>query len=189
MNTDVVAGVSDRDTDTLLVLFNTDVGRKYLIERRGLDAGFVARLANLGLSSLCNMLAAIKVARHLDLDVDDVILTTATDGAAMYGSEIAKVQARDFGSRFDAVSAGETWGQVLASAKTDEIRELTHVERKRIFNLGYFTWVEQQGVPIEEFTARAKQSYWDGLLDLVPAWDALIDDVNARSGAARKLGV
>jgi cysteine synthase len=189
MNTDVVAGVSDRDTDTLLVLFNTDVGRKYLIERRGLDAGFVARLANLGLSSLCNMLAAIKVARHLDLDADDVILTTATDGAAMYGSEIAKVQARDFASRFDAVSAGETWGQVLASAKTDEIRELTHVERKRIFNLGYFTWVEQQGVPIEEFTARAKQSYWDGLLDLVPAWDALIDDVNARSGAAQKLGV
>ena len=29
---------------------------------------------------------------------------------------------------------------------TDHLLELTHVERERIFNLGYFTWVEQQGV-------------------------------------------
>jgi hypothetical protein len=58
-----------------------------------------------------------------------------------------------------------------------------------VFNLGYFTWVEQQGVSIEEFKARAKQSYWDGLLDLVPAWDEMIADVNAKSGVAKKLGL
>ena len=183
MNTDLVAGVSDRFTDTLLVLFNSEEGRRYLVERRGLDAGLVAQLGDLGLSSICNLLAAVKTAKYLDLGPDDVILTVATDGAAMYGSEVAKVTARDFGGRFDAVSAGETWGRALAATAIDHLLELSHLDKKRIFNLGYFTWVEQQGVSVEEFTARSRQSFWDGLLELVPAWDAMIAEFNARSGA------
>ena len=189
MNTDVVTGVSDQATDTLMVLFNTEVGRKYLIERRGIDAGLVAQLANFGLSSLCNMLAAIKTAKYFDLGPDDVILTVATDGAAMYGSEIDKAVVRYFGNRFDAVAAGETWGRALAGAGTDHLIETTQIDRRRMFNLGYFTWVEQQGVSLDEFSARAKQSFWDGLLDLVPAWDAMIAEFNAKSGAGRKRGM
>ena len=64
---------------------------------------------------------------------------------------------------------------------------MTQIDRKRVFNLGYFTWVEQQGVSLDEFTTRAKQSFWDGLLDLVPAWDAMIGEFNAKSGVAGKL--
>ncbi|MDR1709903.1 MAG: pyridoxal-phosphate dependent enzyme [Candidatus Accumulibacter sp.] len=183
MNTDLAVAVSDRHTDRLLALFNTDEGRRYLVERRGLDAGLVARLENFGLSSICNLLAAIKTARHYDLTRDDVILTVATDGAAMYASEIEKTLARRFAGRFDAVNAGEVWGESLAATTTDRVLELTQAERRRVFNLGYFTWVEQQGVSVEEFKARERQSFWDGLLDLVPAWDAMIAEFNARTGA------
>ncbi|HVP65680.1 MAG TPA: pyridoxal-phosphate dependent enzyme [Anaeromyxobacteraceae bacterium] len=183
MNTDLVAGVSDRSTDTLFVLFNTDVGRRYLVERQGLDAGLVADLSHLGFSGICNMLAAVKTAKYLDLGPDDVILTVATDGGALYGSEVAKLLRQRFNDRFDAVSAGETWGRSLAGVATDDLLELTHVDRRRIFNLGYFTWVEQQGVSLEEFNARLSQTFWDGLLPLVPAWDAMIGEFNARSGA------
>ena len=189
MNTDVVTGVSDQVTDMLMVLCNTEVGRKYLIERRGIDAGLVAQLANFGLSSLCNMLAAIKTAKYFDLGHNEVILSVATDGAAMYGSEIDKAVVRYFGNRFDAVAAGETWGRALAGAGTDHLIETTQIDRRRMFNLGYFTWVEQQGVSLDEFSARAKQSFWDGLLDLVPAWDAMIAEFNAKSGAGRKCGM
>ena len=189
MNTDMVAAVSDRHTDQLLVLFNTEEGRKYLVERRGIDAGLVARLANLGLSSLCNMLAAIKTARYYDLGEDDVILTVATDGAAMYGSEKEKAIARYFCGRFDAINAGEVWGQSLAATTTDLLLELTHVERQRVFNLGYFTWVEQQGVSLEEFSARAHQSFWNSLQTLVPAWDKMIAEFNARTGAGKAFGL
>jgi hypothetical protein len=189
MNTDMIAGVSDRATDMLLVLFNTEIGRKYLIERRGIDAGLVARLGDLGLSSLCNMLAAIKTAKYFDLGPEDVILTVATDDAAMYGSEITKTVVSYFSNRFDAVAAGETWGSALAAASTDHLIEMTQIDRRRVFNLGYFTWVEQQGVSVEEFSARAKQSFWNELLRLVPAWDAMIADFNARSGAGKKYGL
>ena len=189
MNTDVVTAVSDLHTDQLLALFNTDEGRKYLVERRGIEAGMVSRLSNLGLSSLCNMLAAIKTARYYGLGADDVILTVATDGAAMYTSEIDKTIGRNFCGRFDAINAGEIWGQSLAATTTDLLLEMTHVERKRVFNLGYFTWVEQQGVSLEEFSARANQSFWDGLQELVPAWDAMIAEFNARTGVGKTLGV
>lgn len=188
MNTDLVVGVSDRSTDTLLVLFNTPEGRRYLVERRGLDPALVARLGDMGFSSICNLLAAIKTAKQLDLGPDDVIVSVATDGAAMYGSELAKATARRFGGRFDQVSAGETFGEALAGAATDHVLELTHAERRRIFNLGYFTWVEQQGVALADFDARAKQAFWDGLLELVPAWDAMIAEFNEKSGAAAALG-
>jgi cysteine synthase A len=183
MNTDVVTAVSDRATDTLFALFNTDVGRRYLVERQGLDPALVSNLAHLGLSGICNMLAAIKTAKYLDLGPDDVVLTVATDGAALYGSELAKSLRHHFQDRFDTLAAGETWGRSLAAATTDDLLELSHVDRKRIFNLGYFTWVEQQGVSLAEFNARAEQSFWNGLLDLVPAWDRMIAEFNARSGA------
>ncbi len=184
MNTDLVAAVSDHATDTLFVLFNTDEGRKYLIERRGIDPELVSKLGNFGLSGLCNMLAAIKTAKYFDLDADDIVITIATDGAELYESEIGKATARYFGNRLDAVAAGETWGRSLAATTIDHMLELTHLDRKRVFNLGYFTWVEQQGITVEEFNARTQQSFWDGLLELVPAWDAMIADFNTRSGAA-----
>jgi len=187
MNTDMAVGVSDRDAGQLLVLFNTEAGRDYLVERRGVDAALVRRLANFGLSSLCNLLAAIKTAKYLDLDADDVILTVATDGAELYGSEIVKTVQRDYGGLFDSIAAGEIWGRALDGASTDHVLELSQRDRKRVFNLGYFTWVEQRGVPVDEFSARARRSFWAGLLDLVPAWDALIDEFNAKSGAAAKL--
>jgi cysteine synthase len=189
MNTDVVAGVSDADTDRLVVLFNTDTGRNYLVERRGADPNLVARLADLGLSSLCNVVAAIKTAKYFDFGADDVIVTVATDGADMYGSEVDKVVRRDFGNRFDMVAAGETWGRSLAGVGIDHFLEMTHVDRKRVFNLGYFTWVEQQGVSVAEFNLRRRQSFWDGLTDLVPAWDALIGEFNARSGVGHAYGL
>ncbi len=187
MNTDVVIAVSDRATDTLLTLFNTDEGRRYLVERRGVEPAPVAARDNFGLSSICNLVAAVKLAKYFDLGPEDVVLTVATDGAEMYGSEVRKAIVRYFGNRFDAVSAGETWGRSLAAAGVDHVLELSHVDRKRMFNLGYFTWVEQQSVSLEDFQARSRQAFWDGLLDLAPAWDALIAKFNAESGAAAKL--
>src|SRR6266404_6495808 len=93
MNTDMVVGISDRATDALNLLFNSDVGKGYLARRRRLDPALVAQLDGLGLSSIANVLAAIKTAHRLDLGADEAIVTVATDGAAMYGSEREKFEA------------------------------------------------------------------------------------------------
>jgi cysteine synthase len=185
MATDLVVGISDRATDDLLVLFNTAVGREYLVRRQGVPAELVAALGSFGLSSICNVLAAIKVARQQDLGPDDVLLTVATDGAAMYGTELERIIERDFPEGFDAVAAGETWGRWLAAAGEDHVLETTRADRDRIFNLGYFTWVEQQGVPLEEFEARRDQAFWRSTREIVGRWDELIDEFNAVIGGAR----
>ncbi|HEX7603820.1 MAG TPA: hypothetical protein VF316_19515 [Polyangiaceae bacterium] len=178
MNTDVATAVSDSATDSLEVLFSHPAGREYLKTRHGLSAAELDGLASLGFSGICNVLAAIKTARYYDLGPKDVIVTVATDGAAMYGSERDKILAGRFGGKLDAVRAAEVFGQHMAATTVDHFAELSHVDRKRIFNLGYFTWVEQQGVSLEEFNARRDQSFWRKLREMLPVWDEMIADFN-----------
>jgi cysteine synthase len=182
MNTDVVVAVSDRATDQLNVLFNTDVGRSYLNMRRDLGAEVIELLSSFGLSSICNVVASIKVAKLAGYGSRDLIFTVATDGASMYQSERKLVLRRDFPDGFDDVAAGAVFGEHLAGAATDNVLELTSRERERIFNLGYFTWVEQQGVSSEEFQARKQQGFWAAMRSIVPEWDAMIADFNGRTG-------
>jgi cysteine synthase len=187
MNTDVAIAVSDAATDQLLILFNTEVGRDYLINRRKVPADLVPRLADLGLSSICNVLAAIKTAKHQGLGSQDVLVTVATDGAAMYGSEIDRLSAVHFPEGFDSIAAGEAFGRNILAATTDHLLDLTLADRERIFNLGYFTWVEQQGVELKEFMVRKDQQFWKDLRQLVPVWDGMIEEFNGRTGVLEAL--
>jgi cysteine synthase len=184
MSTDVVVAVSDRATDRLNVLFNTAAGRRYLAERRGISAQTLDQLGSLGLSSICNVVAAAKVARQAGLGPDDALLTVATDGAPMYASELEKVERRDFPDGFDELAAAETHGEQLLGAGGEHVRVLDDLERRRIFNLGYYTWVEQQGVPVDEFVARRRQETWTELRTVLPLWDEMIGELNERTGLA-----
>ena len=118
---------------------------------------------------------------------EDVIVTVATDGASMYGSEQQLALARYFPDGFDAVAAAEVFGEHLLGAATDNLLELTRSERERIFNLGYYTWVEQQGISLEEFEVRRSPAFWDGIHGIAHDWDALIDAFNARTGVLEAL--
>ena len=182
MNTDLVTGISDRATDQLSVLFASGPGLAYLRTRRGVPAETLDALPAFGLSSICNVLAAIKIAKYLRLGADDVIITVATDGAQMYGSERERIAARDFPGGFGTGDAAEAYGRWLLAAGTDHLLETTLADRTRIFNLGYYTWVEQQGVSLEDFEARRDRRFWIGLRGLLPAWDAMIEEFNARAG-------
>jgi hypothetical protein len=147
----------------------------------------VATLDSFGLSSLCNILAAIRIARHDGLGPDDAVLTVATDGATMYATERDRVLDRDFGGEFDEIAAAETFGREVLGAGEDHVLVLDEPTRRRIFNLGYFTWVEQQGVPFEAFVARREPAFWTNLEAYVPLWDELIGAFNARgSGSGRR---
>jgi cysteine synthase A len=182
MNTDIVVGVSDRCSGSLDLLFNSETGLSYLADRRHLERELLAGLKLIGLSSIANLVAAIKVAKRLELGQEDVILTVSTDSAALYASERRKFLSGNYPDDFDAISAGEIFGQHLLGAADNDVLELTHGERSRIFNLGYYTWVEQQGVALEAFERRRAQGFWAELRRAAPAWDALIAEFNAAAG-------
>ena len=63
-----------------------------------------------------------------------------------------------------------------------EAMEMDEATRNRVFNLGYFTWVEQQGVNIPDFEMRRDQGWWDSLRPLIGEWDTMIEDFNAATG-------
>ncbi|HKH00560.1 MAG TPA: pyridoxal-5'-phosphate-dependent protein subunit beta, partial [Bradyrhizobium sp.] len=185
LNTDVVIGVTDNASDALNLLFGGNAGRAYVAGRRKIDPEVVRQFDNIGISGLANIVAAIKFAKHFDLDANDVVMTVATDSAEMYASERQSYLARRYPDGFDEVNAGEIFGQHLDGVANDHVLELTFSERKRIFNLGYYTWVEQQGVSVEDFDARKDQSFWRALVSTVPVWDRMIEAMNEEVGAAR----
>ncbi len=181
-NTDVVVAISDKATDELDLVFNSDAGRAFL-RSKGVADDVVAQLHHFGFSSICNVLAAIKTAKLRDLGPDDVVVTVATDGAALYPSERAKLLATRFGGDFGAADAAEAFGEHLATVETEHMIDCTEADRRRIFNLGYYTWVEQQGTPFELFEARRSQEFWRGLRHYVDTWDGMIAEFNARVAA------
>ena len=182
MNTDLVIGVSDQATDGLNAAFNTDEGCRYLACRAGV---VVRRLRYLGLSSIANMLGAIKMAKHYGFGPNDVILSVATDGHELYESELKRyLQQRHNMGRMTERLAAELVGEHLQGAGTEHVLEMTERERARIFNLGYFTWVEQQGIALADFERRRSQTFWTDLHALVPVWDEMITAFNRDSGMA-----
>ena len=187
MNTDVVVAVTDAATDALNLLFGSSTGRRYLAARRDIDPEILAGFDDIGISGLANIVAAIKLAKHLDYSADDVVMTVATDGAELYASERQAYAARFYAPGFDEVNAVEIFGQHLLGIADDHVLELTHRDRKRIFNLGYYTWVEQQNVSIEDFERRRFPAFWRELAASVEAWDRLIREFNADAGATHRL--
>ena len=179
MNTDFVIGVSDHATDSLNILFNTTIGRSYLAQRTAMNQQAIASLGDLGLSSIANILGAIKYAKYMGLGSDDAVLTVATDGAELYETELSAAEKRLRDGRFDELTAAEVYGRHLLGAATDHMLELDRPGRERIFNLGYYTWVEQQGVALADFDARRDQAHWDGLMELVAVWDGMIESFNS----------
>jgi hypothetical protein len=129
------------------------------------------------------VLAAIKTAKLLDLGPDDALITVATDGGAMYTSERAKTIRQRYRGEYSHTDAAEAYGQHLGHISTEHMIELRESDRRRIFNLGYYTWVEQQGTPFELFEQRRHQSFWRGLRRYLGVWDEMIAEFNARVAA------
>ena len=180
MNTDVVVAVTDKATDELDVLFNTPAGQKYLADRHNASPELVEALTHFGFSAICNVLAAIKTAKLLGYGANDAIVTIATDGSDLYPSERKKTIATRFPKGFTELDAAEVFSEHLGSVSTDNMIDCTERERNRIFNLGYYTWVEQQGTPLDVFEARRSQSFWRTVRGFAPVWDNLINEFNQR---------
>ena len=160
MNSDYVVGVSDEATNNLNLLFNTEEGKNYLINRKGFKADFVDRLPEFGFSSIANIIASIKLAKKMKLTKNDAIITVATDGADLYETELAKTK-KHFSKIYDQVTCAEIFAKNFEAISVDHTLELSQIDKERIFNLGYYTWVEQQGTSLEEFENRRNQSFWD----------------------------
>jgi cysteine synthase len=179
-NTDLLAGIDDNGPMALIRLFNEPEGADYL-RSQGVDPDVVKRLPELGISSIANMLTSIKMAKWYELTGDDIVVTIATDSMDMYTSRLE--EARQEHGALTAVEAAVAHERWVLGESTANVEELGHWDRKRIHNLKYFTWVEQQGKEVDELNRQWHDpSYWTDIQDLIDPIDELIVEFNEKVG-------
>lgn len=186
-NTDMVIDIDDEDSQRLIRFFNEPIGREYLIKECGVDKEFTDCLDYFGISGIANMLCAIKFAKYYELTEHDVVATVMTDSSSMYGSRIRELQEQD--GAYTATMAAVDYAKHIDSIKTDHMEELTYLSRKRLHNLKYYTWVEQQGRTAEELDALwyDTEHTWDAVKKQAVDVDKLIEEFNERTGLLRNL--
>jgi len=145
-NTDAVTAIDDEDAMRLLRLFNEKVGHDYLISL-GVDEEKVKQLPLLGISSISNLLSAIKQAKYFEYNEDDVIFTIFTDSADMYLSRL--IEMNEANGDYIKEDALKSFDAILMHQGIEYFKELNYYDKKSIHNLKYFTWVEQQGKDVE----------------------------------------
>jgi cysteine synthase len=179
-NTDAVAAIDDEDCMRILRLFNEPAGQKHLASL-GVKAKDLESLPLLGISGICNLLAAIKTAKHFELTERDVIFTVFTDSTELYGSRVEELK-KERGAYRSSDAIADFAGPV-AHQGVDYFKELTHSERKAIHNLKYYTWVEQQGKTARELAEQWNPDYWHALFEEeVVYFDQLIEAFNRQIG-------
>jgi cysteine synthase A len=179
-NTDIVIGIDDNDPMKLLRMFNDPAGRRYLANEIGVPEELVSRLDLLGISSIANALMAIKFAKHYELTGKDIILTVFTDSMELYQSRLR--EARERYGEYSEKDAIRDFHRCLMAIKTDSMMELAHCDKKRIHNLKYFTWIEQQMFDVNELNRQwyDYESYWGETQKLAPKIDELITQFNEK---------
>ena len=179
-NTDMVVAIDDEATIQIMRLFNEEIGNEYLA-MQGVSPEIIEQLPLLGISGIGNVLSAIKMAKYYEMGPNDVVMTIATDSMEMYGSRV--VETREEDGPLTMLDAAGIYHRYLLGERTDNLIELTYAERKRIHNLKYYTWIEQQGKTSEELNAQwYDPTYWTSLHGMDAEIDKLIEQFNERVG-------
>lgn len=179
-NTDILFAIDDNSVVNLARLFNEPAGRAYLT-RQGVPQSLVNKLDLLGFSGIANMVMSIKFAKYYELGEHDVIVTVLTDSMELYQSRLAEMRV-DFGE-YTELDAAADYSRFILGLTTDNLQELSYADRRRVHNLKYFTWVEQQGKTYKEIMAQwYDPEYWTSFQKQIPEIDALIVEFNKRVG-------
>ena len=186
-NTDMAIAIDDEDSQRLLRLFNTPDGHAYLKNELGLEDELIEKLSWLGISGIANVLCCIKMAKYYELTENDVVGTVLTDSAAMYQSRITELD--EMHGAYNATEAAIDHHLHVLGLKTDNMLELTYVERKRVHNLKYYTWVEQQARDVHDLNDLwyDTEGTWDAVHAQAKELDELINEFNEATGLLKNL--
>jgi len=180
-NTDFITAIDDRAVVNLARLFNEPVGKQHLIDS-GVDEKLVGQLDLLGFSGISNVLSAIKFAKYNELTSRDIVVTVLTDSMELYRSRLTEMQ-EQYG-QYTAADAQADDARYLKGQPIDFMQELSYYDRKRVHNLKYYTWVEQQGKTYEEIQAQwYDPDYWLEIQAQETEIDARIEEFNRAAAA------
>lgn len=177
-NMDAIICIDEWDCKKGMQLIHEKAGHEALV-RCGVKEDLLECIKDsFGISSICNILGAIKTAKHYRLGKGDVLFTIATDGIDRYYSVLEDMK-RKLGP-MDEEEAARRHEEIFLRQDIDYIREGTEHARDCWANLKYYTWVEQQGKDVEELRAQRSPEYWESRQTGIENVDNLIEQ--GRSG-------
>ena len=185
-NMDNVVGIDDDLVIRTMHLFNFPAGQAYLREL-GVPDAFIQKLNLLGISSIANMMACIKQAKYYEWNANDCLFAVCTDSMEMYQSRM-----REYTREYTRDTAIADFAECLHGLTSDHLIEMTYLDKKRMHNLKYFTWVEQQGKSMDELNRQwFDEHYWEQEIgdEKLRRWDEQIMAFNRRTGMAQKYGM
>ena len=179
-NTNMITAIDDNAVVNISRLFNEPAGRAYLVNQ-GVPENIVTQLDLLGFSGISNVLTAIKAAKYYEMDEKDIMLTVLTDSMDLYQSRLVEMQ-QEYGE-YSEMDAAVDFNRWILGESTDNLLELRYTDRRRIHQLKYYTWVEQQGRSYDEIQTQWYDSdYWTNIQRQVPEIDNLIEEFNQKVG-------
>jgi cysteine synthase len=186
-NTDMVIDVDDNDSMGLIRLFNEPAGIEYLRELN-ISEEIIDNLPLLGISSAANVIAAIKFAKYYELSKNDIVLTVFTDSMELYDSRLKEMR-EEYNNSYDRTDAIVDYNRHIKDLSIDYLLELSYYDKKRIHDLKYYTWIEQQGKELDELNAQwyDYENYWGSIHKQVTDIDKLIKEFNRRTGLLEEI--
>ncbi len=178
--TDMIIALDDNVIVNVARLFNEPEGKAHLV-KEGAPESLVNQLDLLGFSSIANLSMAIKFSKYYELGENDVVLTVFTDSMELYQSRLKEMH-EEYG-KYTEVDAAADFARYVKGLSTDDLLELRYTDRRRVHNLKYFTWVEQQGKTFEEInTLWYEDGFWTNIQGQVGEIDQLIEAFNEKVG-------
>ncbi len=186
-NTDMVIAIDDNDSLGMFRIFNEAGGQEYL-RGQGIAEDLIQKLSWVGISGAANIISCIKFAKYFELTEDDIIMTVLTDSAEMYQSRLKEMEI-ERGKEYQVIDAAMDYNRCVLGLRTDSMEELTYQSKKRIHNLKYYTWIEQQMYEMDELNEQwyDYDNYWGRLHKMGPELDKMIQQFNERTGLEKQL--
>jgi hypothetical protein len=170
LNTDFVILIRDEETVQGVKIFRDGADS---LARMGVEREFALGLRNLfGPSGICNVLGAIKLAKHLGLGPGDNVVTIATDGFDRYQSVLDEMT-----NRYQDMTAPvlEGWARgIFLEASTDDIFDFSEsASKERLFRQKENDWIKF-GYTKEFLDSMRHAEFWDAQYTKVQQYDRTI---------------
>src|ERR1017187_1513920 len=158
LTTDYIGLIHDDDCVAGLELLEHRPG---LVEHiLGVAPGSLGSLAGLfGISGICNILGAIRLARHLDLGPEDNLVTIATDGIDRYPSVLANLEKRR--GPLDEPRLAAWFEEIFRGGDRSAFLDVRGAaEKNRLFTYKERVWTNF-GYSRAYLESMQSQSFWD----------------------------
>jgi len=170
LNTDFIVLIKDEESVQGLKLIHD--GTDILVENGVKREDAIAMKDMFGVSSICNIIGAIKMAKHLHLGPDDNVVTIATDGYDRYETVLENLKKRyleteDFVLR-------RWFRDVFLRANTEDIADYRPVSQKeKLFHQKEKDWLKF-GYSQEYLDSMRDMSFWNHEYEKIFHYDELI---------------